>query len=169
VVVFVSYTQSRLRLGFEARCGDLALPQKNMPFCTFFCVQPKHHSALCHCKFFGFFSSPSSLLSQGAIATSPTTYSVGAQRLTAVSRQIMLRMACFLVNCPPRSTRVKAQNACVLRPPERGGAGCQLIRPCQARRPPLGLQVPYALYSERQAVKTIAFIMSQFSELYNSR
>ena len=27
--------------------------------------------------------------------------------------------------CPPRSARAKAQHACVLRPPERGGAGCQ--------------------------------------------
>ena len=27
--------------------------------------------------------------------------------------------------CPPRSTRAKAQHACVLRPPERGGPGCQ--------------------------------------------
>ena len=26
--------------------------------------------------------------------------------------------------CPPRSTKAKAQHACVLRPPEHGGAGC---------------------------------------------
>ena len=32
-----------------------------------------------------------------------------------------------MFNCPPRSTRAKAQHACVLRPPERGGAGCKLI------------------------------------------
>ena len=63
--------------------------------------------------------------------------------------------------CFPRSTRAtKAQHACVLRPPERGRAGCQLIRPCQAHRPPLGLQVPYALYSEMIAVKSTHVIMS---------
>jgi hypothetical protein len=34
-----------------------------------------------------------------------------------------------------------------------GGAGCQLIRPyAGTRRPPLGLQVPCALYSEIIAV-----------------
>ena len=27
-------------------------------------------------------------------------------------------------HCPPRSIRAKARNACVLRPPKRGGAGC---------------------------------------------
>ena len=30
------------RLGLAMRCGDLALSQKNMPFCAFFHVQPKH-------------------------------------------------------------------------------------------------------------------------------
>ena len=31
-----------------------------------------------------------------------------------------------LVSLPPALNRAKAQHACVLRPPERGGAGCQL-------------------------------------------
>ena len=42
------------------------------------------------------------------------------------------------LSLPPALNRAKAQHACVLCPPERGGAGCQLIRPCQAHRPPLG-------------------------------
>ena len=64
--------------------------------------------------------------------------------------------------CPPRSTRAKAQHACVLSPPERGGTGCQLIRLCQAHRPPLGLQVPYALYSMTQAVKQLHLLCRNF-------
>ena len=32
------------RLGLAVRCGDLALSRKNMPFWTFFHVQPKHQN-----------------------------------------------------------------------------------------------------------------------------
>ena len=32
----------------------------------------------------------------------------------------------FTTFLPPALNRAKAQHACVLRPPERGGAGCQL-------------------------------------------
>ena len=46
--------------------------------------------------------------------------------------------------CPPRSTRAKAQHTCVLRPPEHGGAGCQLIRPCAGKPPSTWAEVPYA-------------------------
>ena len=37
-------TRSRPRLGLVVRCGDLALSQKNMPFCAFFHVQPKYQN-----------------------------------------------------------------------------------------------------------------------------
>ena len=32
------------RLGFAVRCGDLTLQRKNMPFWTFFHVQPKYQN-----------------------------------------------------------------------------------------------------------------------------
>ena len=41
--VFRPTTRSRPRLGLVVRCGDLALSQKNMPFCAFFYVQPKKY------------------------------------------------------------------------------------------------------------------------------
>ena len=45
VVTFRPTTRSRPRLGLVVRCGDLALQRKNMPFCTFFHVQPKYQNA----------------------------------------------------------------------------------------------------------------------------
>ena len=39
----------------------------------------------------------------------------------------------------PALNRAKAQHACVLRPPERGGAGRQLIRPCAGKPPSIHL------------------------------
>ena len=58
--------------------------------------------------------------------------------------------------CPPRSTRAKAQHACVLRPPERGGAGCQFLIKTPMTGTPSSTwadEAPYAVYPMRIAVK----------------
>ena len=38
---------------------------------------------------------------------------------------LIRRAGCAKPFLPPALNRAKAQHACVLRPPERGGAGCQ--------------------------------------------
>ena len=45
VVVFRPTTRSRPRLGLVVRCGDLTLQRNNMPFRTFFHVQPNFKMA----------------------------------------------------------------------------------------------------------------------------
>ena len=57
---------------------------------------------------------------------------------------------------PPALNRAKAQHACVLRPPERGGAGCQSLIKTPMTGTPSSTsraEAPYAVYPMTHAVK----------------
>ena len=56
----------------------------------------------------------------------------------------MRKLACLL---PPALNRAKAQHACVLRPPERGGAGCQSLIKTPMTGTPSSTGLPGAPYA----------------------
>ena len=62
----------------------------------------------------------------------------------------------FLLLLPPALNRAKAQHACVLRPPERGGAGCQSLIKTPMTGTPSSTswaEAPYAVYPMTHVVK----------------